>query len=64
MTPAAKAVLRDSSRDMRRPGRGHPGPRHVLGALLELRPPDPAAELFQALGVDLAKARQRLRAAG
>jgi hypothetical protein len=63
MTPAAKSVLRDSSREMRRPGHRHPGPQNVMAALLELREPDPSAELFGALGVDSATARRRLRAA-
>jgi hypothetical protein len=60
LTPAAKEVLRESSRDMRRPGRRHPGPEHVAVALLERRAPDPAAELFAVLGVDPAAARESL----
>jgi Clp amino terminal domain, pathogenicity island component len=60
LTPGAKHVLRDSSRDMRRIGRRHPGPEHVMAALLERERPDPAAELFAALGVDIAVARGRL----
>ncbi len=60
MTPAAKSVLRDSGREMRR-GHRHPGPQNVMAALLELREPDPSAELFGALGVDSATARWRLR---
>jgi hypothetical protein len=59
LTPAAKSVLRDSSRGMRRGG-PHPGPQRVLAALLELEPPDPAAGLFAALGVDRAGLQQRL----
>jgi hypothetical protein len=59
LTPAAKTVLRDSSRGMRRGG-PHPGPQRVLAALLELEPPDPAAGLFAALGVDRAGLQQRL----
>jgi hypothetical protein len=58
LTPAAKTVLRDSSKGMRR-GHAHPGPQHVLVRLLELQPPDPAAALFAALGVDRAAVRQR-----
>jgi hypothetical protein len=59
LTPAAKTVLRDSSKGMRR-GHPHPGSHRVLAALLELEPPDPAAGLFAALGVDRAGLQQRL----
>jgi hypothetical protein len=59
LTPAAKTVLRDSSRGMRR-GHAHPGPQHVLARLLELPPPDPAAALYAALGVDRTAVRQRV----
>ncbi len=62
LTPAAKDVLRTSSKDMRKPGRHHPGPQHVLLALLQRQRPDPAAELFASLGVDPVLARQRLAA--
>lgn len=37
------------------------GVQHVLLALLARRPPDPAADLFDALGVDRAEVRRRLR---
>jgi hypothetical protein len=59
LTPCARRVLSESSRDMRR-GRSHPGPQHVLAGILELRAPDPAAELLAALGVQPAIARARL----
>jgi len=62
LTPAAKTVVRDSSKGMRR-GHAHPGPHHVLVRLLELPPPDPAAALFAALGVDRATVRQRVAGA-
>jgi ATP-dependent Clp protease ATP-binding subunit ClpA len=62
LTPSAKSVLRASSKEMRR-GHAHPGPQHILAALLELQRPDPAAELFASLGVDPATARERLAAA-
>jgi Clp amino terminal domain, pathogenicity island component len=58
MTPAAKTALEKSSKEIRR-GR-HIGPQQVLLTVLELEPPDPAAELIAALGVDRAAARQRL----
>jgi hypothetical protein len=49
--PTLKAVLRSAH---------HDGPQQVLLTVLELKPPDPAAELIAALGVDRAAARQRL----
>jgi hypothetical protein len=59
LTPAAKSALRGSSGEMRRDGR-HPGPRCVLGELLRLQWPGPAAELFSRLGVDADVAAERL----
>jgi Clp amino terminal domain, pathogenicity island component len=60
MTPAAKTALRESSRPMRRGH--HITPQQVLQALLELKQPDPAAELIDALGVDRNAVRERLAA--
>jgi hypothetical protein len=58
MTPAAKTALEESWKQKRR---GHHIPlQQVLLTVLELDPPDPAAELIAALGVDRAAARQRL----
>jgi hypothetical protein len=59
MTPAAKKVLEDAYKP-----KGHrklqlTGPE-VLAQILALQPPDPAAVLLGALGVDRAAARQRL----
>ncbi|MGD0453526.1 MAG: Clp protease N-terminal domain-containing protein [Solirubrobacteraceae bacterium] len=59
LTPCAANVLRESSKGMRR-GHAHPGPRHVLAAILELQAPDPAAELLATLGVQPAAVRARL----
>ena len=60
MTPAAKRALENSYKEMRR---AHDtGPQRVLLAVLALEPPDPAAELIAALGVDREAARQRLGA--
>jgi Clp amino terminal domain, pathogenicity island component len=56
LTPAAKAIItgiRDARKN-RRAGLGI-----VLGALLDLPCPDPAAELLAALGVDPRAARER-----
>jgi hypothetical protein len=56
LTPAAKAVftgIRDARKN-RKAGLGK-----VLNALLDLRPPDPAAELLAALGVDTHVVRER-----
>lgn len=58
MTPAAKTALEKSYKEIRRGH--HIGPQQVLLTVLELKPPDPAAELIAALGVDRAVARQRL----
>jgi len=37
------------------------GVQHVVFSLLSRRPPDPAAELLDALGVDRAQVRARLQ---
>jgi hypothetical protein len=58
MTPAAKTALEKSYKE-RRPGH-HIGPQQALRTVLELKPPDPAAELTAALGIDRAAAQQRL----
>jgi hypothetical protein len=58
MTPAAKTAMEKSYKEIRRGH--HLGPQQVLLTVLELQPPDPAAELIAALGVDRAAARQRL----
>jgi len=60
MTPAAKTALQESSKELRRGH--HIPPQQVLLTVLELEPPDPAAELISALGVDRAGARARLAA--
>src|SRR3984957_3396297 len=58
MTPAAKTAMEESYKEMRRGH--HLGPQELLLNVLELQPPDPAAGLIAALGVDRAAARQRL----
>jgi ATP-dependent Clp protease ATP-binding subunit ClpA len=58
MTPAAKKALEDAWKERRR-GRHIPLQQALL-TVLELDPPDPAAELIATLGVDRAAARQRL----
>lgn len=55
LTPAAKAVI-TGIRDARR--NREAGLGIVLSALLDLRRPDPAAELLAALGVDARAARE------
>jgi ATP-dependent Clp protease ATP-binding subunit ClpA len=60
LTPSAKVVLQESSKEMRGFRGHHLGPQHVLAALLELERPDPAAELFARLGVDRTTTRERL----
>jgi ATP-dependent Clp protease ATP-binding subunit ClpA len=57
VTPAAKAVfigLRKAAKGQRL------GLRHVLLGLLDLQPPDPAADLLNQLGVDRDQVRRRL----
>ena len=58
MTPAAKTALEKAYKEVRRGH--HVGPEQALLPVLELQPPDPAAELIAALGVDRAAVRQRL----
>ena len=58
MTPAAKTVLESASKLNRR--RLYVTAQQVLGQLLALDAPDPAAALLAALGVDTAELRQRL----
>ena len=59
-TPAAKAALEESNKAIRRSH--HTFPQQLLLTVLELEPPDPAAELIAALDLDRAAARQRLDA--
>jgi ATP-dependent Clp protease ATP-binding subunit ClpA len=58
LTPAAKAVFTGLREEA---GRERIGTKHVLLALMARRPPDPAAALFDALGVDRAAVRSRAR---
>jgi hypothetical protein len=58
MTPAAKKVLEEASKPNRR--KLQVTAQQVLAQILTLQPPDPAAVLLGALGVDRAAARQRL----
>jgi Clp amino terminal domain, pathogenicity island component len=60
MTPAAKKVLDEASRPNRR--RLQVTAQQVLAQILALQPPDPAAVLLGALGVDTAEVRGRLDA--
>jgi len=58
MTPAAKKVLEEAVKPNRR--KTQVTAQQVLAQILPLQPPDPAAVLLGALGVDRAAARQRL----
>jgi hypothetical protein len=58
MTPAAKKALEDSSKRNRR--RIMVTAQQVLAEILELQPPDPAAVLLQALGVNAPEIRSHL----
>jgi hypothetical protein len=58
MTPVAKKVLEDAARPNRR--RLYVTAQQVLAQLLTLQPPDPAAVLLDALGVNRPELRRRL----
>ncbi len=62
MTPAAKKVLEEAARPNRR--RLYVTGPQVLARILTLQPPDPAAVLLDALGVNRPELRHRLDAAG
>ena len=58
MTPAAKKVLEEASKLNRR--RLYVTAQQVLAQILTLQPPDPAAVLLAALGVNKSEVRRRL----
>jgi hypothetical protein len=58
MTPAAKKVLEEASKPNRR--RLQVTSQQVLAQILTRRPPDPAAVLLGALGVNTSEVRRRL----
>jgi Clp amino terminal domain, pathogenicity island component len=58
MTPAAKKVLEEASKPNRR--KLQVSARQVLAQILTLQPPDPAAVLLGALGVNTPEVRRRL----
>ena len=58
MSPAAKKVLEEASKPNRR--KLQVTGRQVLAQILTLLPPDPAAELLRALGVNATEVRRRL----
>ncbi len=60
MAPAAKKVLEEASKHNRR--RLQVAARQVLAQILSLQPPDPAAVLLGALGVNTSEVRRRLDA--
>ena len=60
ITPAAKKVLEDAVKPNRR--KGQVGAQQVLAQILTLQPPDPAAVLLGALGVNTSEVRRRLDA--
>ena len=57
MTPAAKRVLEEAVRPMRR--KTQVTAQQVLAQILTLQPPDPAAVLLGALGVNTSEVRRR-----
>ncbi|MGA8207216.1 MAG: Clp protease N-terminal domain-containing protein, partial [Candidatus Dormiibacterota bacterium] len=60
MTPAAKKVLQDAVKPNRR--KTQVAAQQVLAQIVTLRPPDPAAVLLGALGVNTSEVRRRLDA--
>ena len=58
MTPAAKKVLEEAVKPMRR--KTQVTAQQVLAQILTLQPPDPAAVLLGALGVNTSEVRRRL----
>jgi hypothetical protein len=60
MTPAAKKLLQDAVKPNRR--KTEVTAQQVLAQILALRPPDPAAVLLDALGVNTSEIRSRLDA--
>jgi Clp amino terminal domain, pathogenicity island component len=60
MTPAAKKVLEDAVKPLRR--KYQVTAEQVLAQILALQPPDPAAVLLGALGVNTSEVRRRLDA--
>jgi hypothetical protein len=58
MTPAAKRVLEDAVKPNRR--KTQVTAQQVLAQILTLQPPDPAAVLLGALGVQVSEVRRRL----
>jgi hypothetical protein len=60
MTPAAKKVLEDAAKPNRI--KSQVTARQVLAQILSLQPPDPAAALLGALGVNTSEVRRRLDA--
>jgi len=60
MTPAAKKVLEEASKPNRR--RLYVTAQQMLTQILALQPPDPAAVLLGALGVNTSEVRRRLDA--
>jgi ATPases with chaperone activity, ATP-binding subunit len=60
MTPAAKKVLEDAVKPNRR--KTQVTAQQVLAQILALQPPDPAAVLLGALGVNTSKVRRQLDA--
>jgi ATP-dependent Clp protease ATP-binding subunit ClpA len=64
LTSGARAVLKRAVEAARATKSGRIQTRHVLLALLACERPDPAAELFQELGVGAAAVRARLAGEG
>ena len=64
LTSGARTVIKDAVDEARPFKTGRIGTNHFLIALLRRQPPDPAAELLEALGVDREAARRRVAELG
>ncbi|MFC9295015.1 Clp protease N-terminal domain-containing protein [Streptomyces sp. NPDC057011] len=63
-TSGARSVLPRALAEVKKAGSRRITPEHLLLAILDCEPPDPAADLLEQLGIDRAVVRERLRQTG